>query len=232
VVSDAPYPPPPPYGQPVPRPPGNGLAVAALVLGILALLTAPIPLVNFLGLVLALVGAGLGIAGITRGRRVGRRTGMAAWGLGLSAVALVVSTVVGFLTVRYLGDLLDTVDPPDPSASIGEEFETDDGDLRITVTSVECGSADGADCTFSFDARNTSDRTLYLDNIKVKAVVDGEWVDPSLDGGLTLAPDASATGSGSVWLSGGTLEGLAFDADDASSHSAVVVDVPKAESGQ
>lgn len=243
-MSHTPYPPPPPspgpgFGPPAVRPPGNGVAVAALVFGIIALVTSPIPLVNFVGLLLALVGICLGLVGLVRGRRTGRRTALAGWGLGLSVVAAGVAVVVGFLTLRYLGDWLDTVDPPEPSAEVGERFTTDDGDLEITVTSVACSplapdvsTAGGEECTFAFDARNRSDRTIYLDRIRVKAVIDGQWVDPSLDGGLTLAADEAGTGSGSVWLDGERLQGLAFDADDASSHSAVVVDVSKALSGQ
>ena len=106
------------------------------------------------------------------------------------------------------------------------------------MTSVQCVplSPDvpggGDECTFAFEATNRSDRTLYLDHIRVKAVVDGRWLDPSLDGGLSLAPGESGTGQGSVSLHGEHLEGLAFDADDASSHSAVVVDVGPALSGQ
>ncbi len=239
----APYPPPPPPGPRPPAPgtpgrplPSNGAAVAALVLGITALVLSPIPLLNLLGLLLALVGIGLGIAGIVRGRRTGWRTAMAAWGTGLSVVALGVSVVVSFVVFRYLGDLLDFVEPPEPSAEIGERFTTDEGDLSIEVTSVDCGpaetpgdptpEADGLDsCRFTFQARNESDTTVYLDHIKVKGVVDGAWRDPTFDEGKRrLEPGASGTISGRISLIGGTLEGLAFDGDDASSHSAVVVD--------
>lgn len=237
----APYPPPPafPYGQ-GPARPSNGRAVTALVLGISALVLSPVPLVNLVAVLLALPGIAFGVAGINRGRRIRRGTAMASWGLGLSVVALVVSAVVSFFAYRYAGDLLDFVEPPEPSAEIGEEFRTDDGDLTVTVTSVTCGVSDAespesADatvdtdrCTFAFDARNSGDRVLYLDHIKVKAVVDGDWEDLRLDGDTTLEVGASGTITGTIGVYGSTLEGLAFDADDASSHSAVVVDVSSA----
>ncbi|XBB69122.1 hypothetical protein ABFU82_07365 [Nocardioides sp. WV_118_6] len=228
------YPPPPPSyggGPPplAPRPPGNGTAVASLVLGIVALCFSPIPLVNLLGAVCALIGLVLGIVALLRARRLGRRV-MAGWGTGLNAVALVISVVVGFLVLRYLGDLLDFVDPPEPSAEVGERFTTDDGDLSIEVTSITCGpseySAGAETCTFAFDVTNKSDRTIYLDHIRVKAVVDGQWRDPSLEGVSTLEPGASGTRTGDVTLRDERLDGLAFDADDASSHSAVVVAAP------
>lgn len=233
------YPPPPgqfpgpyPPGPPGPYPPGhgqppsNGPAIGALVIGIVALTLALIPIVNLIALVGTLVGIPLGIAGIRRGRRTGRGTSLAAVGIAASSIALLVSVVVSFLFWRYLGDLLDFVEPPDPSAEIGEEFETDDGDLVITVTSVRCTSEDrfSGDCTFSFDVRNESSRSIYLDDIQVKSVVDGEWSSARLDGDTRVEPDENLTIDGSVSVYGDSLDGLVFDADDASSHSAVVVD--------
>ena len=55
------YPPPPPGSRgPAHPPPGNGAAVAALVLGIISASIAIIPLINFLGILLAIAGAVLG----------------------------------------------------------------------------------------------------------------------------------------------------------------------------
>ncbi len=227
------YPPPPPGSFSAdPRPPSNGLAVAALVLGILTLPLAVVPLVSLLALLTALIGIGLGLAGVRRGRRVQRGTTMAGWGLGLSGVGLVVAAIMTFVFIRWLGDALDWVGPPEPSEKVGQWFETDDGDLRIKVTSVECGTGAGADdldtdrCTFTFEAKNQSDTTITLDGIRVKAVLDdATWDHPSLDGDLTLDAGRSGTITGSTVLGPGQeLTGLAFDADDASSHSAVVVD--------
>ena len=224
-----PPPPPPPYQHP--QPSGNGLAVAALVLGLVSLVLAAIPVVNLLGAVAALIGVGLGIFGIRRGRAVGRGTAMAIWGTGLSAVAVVVSVVITFVVIRYLGDLFDFVDPPDPSVAIGEEFHTDDGDLVVTVTSVSCADSDelaATTCTFVFEAHNASDRAIFLDGVRVKGVVSGHWQDAYLTGVTALEPGDDSTITGSLDISSGSLEGLAFDADDASSHSAVVVDASAA----
>ncbi|NYI47488.1 hypothetical protein BJ993_004568 [Nocardioides aromaticivorans] len=238
------YPPPPgpiPPGpfQPTPaRPPSNGLAVAALVIGIVALTIALIPILNLVGVVGTLVGIPLGIAGVRKGRRVGRGTAMAGAGIALSGVALVLSAVISFLFWRYLGDLLDFVEPPDPSAEIGEEFETDGGDLVVTVTSLECGT-EPDECTFTFDATNNGHRSISLDDITVKSVVDGQWdsadvSDPGTSSyGVDLAPGESKSLTGSVRVySGEHLDGIVFDANDASSHSAVVVDAGDASPGQ
>lgn len=243
-MSDAPHLPPPPppgpgFGPPFVRPPSNGLAVAALVLGIIALAVAVVPLVNLVGIVLAVAGVVLGVAGLVQGRRVGRRTAMAGWGLGLSLVAVVVSAVVGFWTLRYLGDLLDTVDPPEPTAEVGEWFTTDGGDLSVRVTSLTCEppvddpTASADECRFTFDARNESEHTISLNDVTVKSVLDGDWGSVDLrdpaDGAVSyssivLEPGDEKTVDGDVWRGSRRLDGLVFDANDASSHSAVVVD--------
>jgi|GEM_PF-490763 len=76
----------PPWGPP-PQPPGNGMAIAALVTGIVALL------VSFFGMVgvpLAIVGIVLGIAAR---KGSSQSNGMATGGLVCSIVALVISGV-------------------------------------------------------------------------------------------------------------------------------------------
>lgn len=228
------YPPPPPgsFQNVAPRPPGNGLAIGALVLGLVTLPLAIVPLLSLVALLTAAIGIGLGIAGIRRGRRISRGTAMASWGLGLSAVGLVIAALMTFVFVRWLGDVLDWVEPPEPSEKVGQAFDTDDGALRIKVTSATCedGSSgvddySSVECTFVFDAENQSDQTIYLDGVRVKGVVDGEWQDAFLQGETSLEPGDTQTITGSVSAGRAEdFEGIAFDADDASSHSAVVVD--------
>lgn len=83
-------------GYPATPPPGgNGLAIAALVLGIVAL---PLSLI-FVGGPLAVVGLILGIVGVRKAGRVGRGKGMAVAGIVTSAVAIVVTGVLIVLTV-------------------------------------------------------------------------------------------------------------------------------------
>ena len=59
--AQAPYQQYPPFQPPAPPKRGSGLAIAAMVLGIIALLISWIPIVNNLAAVIALVGLGLGI---------------------------------------------------------------------------------------------------------------------------------------------------------------------------
>lgn len=231
-----PHPPPGPY--PPGRPPANGKATASLVIGIVVALSAFLPLVNVFAMVGAVVGIVLGILGARTAKRTGVGTFQASTGITLSSLALVLSAVITFFVWRYLGDLLDFVEPPDPSAQVGEEFETDGGDLVVTVTSLECGKEQDR-CTFTFEAANESRHAISLDDITVKSVVDGEWdsanvTDPGESGySVSLGPGDEKSLSGWEYLSSGErLDGIVFDANDASSHSAVVVDAGDASSGQ
>lgn len=135
----------------------------------------------------------------------------------------------------YLGDLFDTVEPPEASAEVGEWFTTDDGDLRIKVTSLECRAdlAGDVGCTFAFDVQNRSDGTVTLNDITVKSVIDGGWgsadvAEPDETGvsyaSITVPAGSEKSLTGTVSPGSGRLDGLVFDANDASSHSAVVVD--------
>ncbi|TNM39577.1 hypothetical protein FHP29_11890 [Nocardioides albidus] len=169
--------------------------------------------------------------------------------VGVVLLSLMASVVwLGFAAMRYLGDLFDTVDPPEPSAEVGEWFTTDDGDLRIKVTSLEChpddsGYATGPDdleCTFAFDVENRSDRGVTLNDITVKSVVGGTWssadvTDPASEssyGSIQVEAGAEMHLTGAVSPGTQRLDGIVFDADDASSHSAVVVDAGQASTGQ
>lgn len=163
-------------------------------------------------------------------------------------VAILTVTAVGVavfvMVVRgvwvYLGDLFDSVEPPEASAEVGEWFTTDDGDLRIKVTSLAClpveseyGQPGDVACTFAFDIENHSDHGVSLNDITVKSVVDGDWAsadvsDPSDPedsyASITVEAGADRSLTGSVSPGSGRLDGIVFDANDASSHSAVVVD--------
>ncbi|GIG30190.1 DUF4190 domain-containing protein [Cellulomonas marina] len=91
------------YGQPQP-PRSNGMAIAALVLGILAILGCLIPLVNILSIVLGIVAVILGVVAVRRSKLVGGR-GLGITGIVLGALAIVVSAVVLAATIAAFGSL-------------------------------------------------------------------------------------------------------------------------------
>jgi hypothetical protein len=104
-------------GYPPQQPQTNGLAVAALVCGIIALLLSWIPLINFLSIILGVAAVITGIMGIRRANdpRYGQR-GLAIGGLATGGVALVVAIAMLAFVVSVFGD-------PEVRDGLFEEFE-------------------------------------------------------------------------------------------------------------
>ncbi|MCC3297564.1 DUF4190 domain-containing protein [Arthrobacter caoxuetaonis] len=101
------YPGQPGYGSygPPPATPGKGLAIAALVLAILAVLICWIPLLNFVSFPLAIVALGLAIPALIKGnkaRNVAKPLSIAA--LTVAALSIVTAIVVNTVVVDSLRD--------------------------------------------------------------------------------------------------------------------------------
>ncbi|MFZ3454720.1 hypothetical protein [Arthrobacter sp. 7Tela_A1] len=101
------YPGQPGYGGdgPPPSTPGKGLAIAALVLAILAVLVCWIPLLNFVSFPLAIVALGLGIPALLKGnkaRNVAKPLSIAA--LSVAALSVITAIVVNTVVVDSLRD--------------------------------------------------------------------------------------------------------------------------------
>jgi hypothetical protein len=80
------------YGGYSPPPPSNGLAVAALVLGIVGLLGGIIPILGWFASPFALAAVGFGIAGLSRAKTIQKGRGLAVGGLVTGVLALVAIT--------------------------------------------------------------------------------------------------------------------------------------------
>ena len=93
-MTEQPYPtaPPPPQGS-------NGLAIAALICGILSLLLSWIPLINVLAAVLALVAIILGALGIRRANEpyVG--------GKGMAIAGIICGAIGCFLAIAFIANM-------------------------------------------------------------------------------------------------------------------------------
>ena len=102
----------PPSGPPAERG-GNGLAVAGMVCGVVAVVIAWVPFVAVLGLITATVGLALSIPGLARSRETGGRRAFAIAGIVTSACALVLGVLGVVLTVALMR-AIDRFDDPGP----------------------------------------------------------------------------------------------------------------------
>lgn len=131
-----------PYGQP-PRPASEkrGLAIAALVLGIVALLGCWIPFVNIVSAIIGVVGVVLGIVAIVQASR-GTAGGkvMAIIGAALSALAIILSIVVSVGAAAFVNNAVE-----EQSSVLEQSLEdagVDTEDLEA-ITSEEPAHAGG-----------------------------------------------------------------------------------------
>ncbi|MQS37211.1 DUF4352 domain-containing protein [Streptomyces katsurahamanus] len=108
-----------PYGQPpqhgyqapAPRPMRNGLGTAALVLGIIGVITAAIPLLFWLGGTLGLIGLILGMSGRGRVKRgEANNKGVTTVGAVLGLLAMVLGTIAAVVTFKAVDDAVDELD--------------------------------------------------------------------------------------------------------------------------
>jgi len=86
--------------------PGKGMSVAAMVLGIIAMVIGWIPGVGWLGLPCAIVALILGIIGRKKAKEVGAPTGMATAGVVLGIISLAVTTLAIICLVVFAGAIL------------------------------------------------------------------------------------------------------------------------------
>lgn len=199
---------PPPMPTPVPAPPKKGLAVAALVLGIVAIVGCWIPILNIGSIVIGLVGLILGIVGIiqavkgTAGGKV-----MAIVGAGLSALAIIFAIVVNSAAVAAVDNALEeaggdisastapaesTVAEPSDEATPAEEVSE-----APTVGTIDSPAAIG-DGTVWTIAQGGDEWALTFDQIQVFPGYSGGNV-AVVTG--TATPTAIADGDTSSWAS-------------------------------
>ncbi|GAA1984379.1 hypothetical protein GCM10009718_22190 [Isoptericola halotolerans] len=141
-----------PYGYQEPRPASEkkGLAIAALVLGILALLGCWIPFLNIGSAVLGLVGAVLGIVAVvqsSRGTAGGK--GMAITGTVLSVVAIVASVLITVATAAFFSSTYD-----EQLRELEQSLEgagVDPGALDDLTSGASMGGVVSFDETFTYD---------------------------------------------------------------------------------
>lgn len=89
----------------------NGIAIAAMVCGIISILTAWIPFVVAAGLVLAVLGLVFGIVGLRRSADGGRGRGQAIAGIVTGGIGLALSVLGIILTVLFWQAISDFIEP-------------------------------------------------------------------------------------------------------------------------
>ncbi len=219
----------PAYGQTYgdyatgPRGPGKGLAIAALVLGIVALLGSWIPLFGFFFAFLGVIAIGLGVAGAvqaSKGRAGGK--GMAIAGAVLGAVSIVLSIVafILFLSVMERGASAfeDEMNSFESSIAAPEESTEDilANNLDVEFSQLEItGDTNFPDTRLPVTLTNTGSTPASF-TVSLSAVSGGIEVDSDFVSTGTLQPGASETQD--------TFE-LALDAEELSTATFEVVDV-------
>jgi hypothetical protein len=130
-------------GQPTPTPekprlPGTGFGIAALILGIVALVFAFIPFLDYASWILAVLGLIFGIVGVTRKER---RHGTSLVGLIISVIALILTIIMAIVYTSAFANAVSS------SLKVGAGTHT----VEYSVTDDKGGKAD-----ITYDAINGS----------------------------------------------------------------------------
>lgn len=118
----------PPAGAPAAPARGNGFGVAALILGIVAILGAPFPIINIFSAVLAVIGLILGIIGLTR---KGAAKGTSIAGTIISAVAIIIVIISSIIVSVGLAVLDEALDEPGPIEETTQPLPVPDDENAI-----------------------------------------------------------------------------------------------------
>lgn len=126
-------------GPAAPTPKANGLGIASLIVGGVALLLAFIPFINYVSGVIALIGIVLGIVALIQKNR---KKGLAIAGTAVSVVAAILSVI---LAVAYTAGFASVVDDAIGGASVSETAPeaTDTGDASAEPTPADESSDAG-----------------------------------------------------------------------------------------
>lgn len=115
----------------------SGMAIAALALGILAILTSFLPIINngsFFLAALGLIFAIVGFVGIRKGKKKGN-------GIAIAGIALnVISIIVVLATQSMYGAAIDSV-TNGPDASVTESTESTDSNAADSTTDLAVGTS-------------------------------------------------------------------------------------------
>jgi hypothetical protein len=140
----------------------NGMAVAGMVCGIFAVVTAWVPFIAVIGIIAAIVGLALSIPALARSRERGRR-GFALAGVITSAVGLLLG-VLGIVLTVVVVRAINAFDDPGPVDVTVERCEVD-GSGVLAEIAVENLSSKERSYTIEIDLGGLSTEWVEFDDV-------------------------------------------------------------------
>lgn len=136
-MSNTEFPQPPHAPHPIPPVSGsNGLATAGFVLSLLGLLGSWIPFLNFLGILLAVIGIILAGIGLAKAKSAGAGKGLAIAGVIVGVLAVVIAIIINAAFVDAVDEAFDeTLESSQSTGQAGSSDESDEdekGDSEST----------------------------------------------------------------------------------------------------
>jgi Protein of unknown function (DUF2510) len=155
---------------------GNGIALAGMVCGIVSLVIGWLPFVGLIGLVAAVVGLGLSIPGLLRGRETGERKGFAIAGVVTSSAGI----LLGGLGIVFTVLLWRAVERFESPGAHSQQVECTVDDTGFVVARGGITNDSGRSRDYSVLVRLTADE-------RHRVVVDD--VAPGATGSFTVRSD-------------------------------------------
>ena len=174
----------------------SGMAIAGLVLGIVAIATSFLPVINIGSLFLALLGLVFAIVGIvgTGKKKLKKGRGMAVAGLVLCIVAIGVTLCTQFLFGKAVESAVDQIEnSPTPAAESESESSGDEGSAE--------GTDDGESGVENGNSTMIVGQSETLDNGLTISVSVAEFGIAGEDGGMYSAVTVNYTNNGSSSIS-------------------------------
>ncbi|MCW4459821.1 MmpS family protein [Microbacterium sp. MPKO10] len=149
-----------PQSHPTPQKAGNGLGLAAMIVGIVAFVGAFVPFVNYASGFLAFVGLVLGIIALCL---KGKRKGAATAGAVISGIALVLSIVMAMVYTSIFAtavsesieeSLTESTSQPAPDSAAEEDEGDDDAQTSDEVIIVYEVTGESTSATISYSTYN------------------------------------------------------------------------------
>jgi hypothetical protein len=155
-------------GGPAPTPTpvaagGNGIALAGMVCGIVAVITSWVPFVGVVGLIVAVVGLALSIPALARSRPSGHRRGFAIAGIVTSSLGVLFG-ILGIALSVLLFRAVERFDQPGANEARITDCSTQEDGTIVATGEIDNLSADERDYTVLVElAPGVTDRVAVQD---------------------------------------------------------------------